>query len=237
MDELILLLYSRSPRPYGWNSKFPRPLVYDRLEDVTSGTAFQVSNHLDQTPTFHPSLPSASTAVNLVEGYHGGERDQEDTPHENVMEDDDELDLVEQENQEVQTPELRAKIDAARKIQAVCVHHLKRKKAVPTGIHAMRVRFWSQLQERAAGMVWSHPSRYKLILQGPLVHVLVCLDVIGAATDSAKRDVKKRSKTTHHEELEELMESQARYRSGPPLPPLPLSHSSLSTRLANSSRP
>lgn len=237
MDELILLLYSRSPLPYGWKSKFGRPLFYDRLEDVISGTALRASKHPDEPPTLHPSQPSTSETVSRVDGNHGGERGREDTPHENVMEDDDEQDLVAQEEHEAPSPELQAKIDAARKIQAACVRHLERKKAVPTSIHATRVRFWSQLQERAAGMAWSHPSRYKLTLQGPLVHVLVCLDVIGAAAGSAKRNVKKRSKAAHHEELEELMESQARYRSGTPRRPLSVSYRPLSIHLVTSSRP
>lgn len=211
MDELILLLHSKSPRPYGWQSGFARPLFYDNLEDVTSGTAFQTSKH-DELPISHPSQPSTSATYDQVDGNHDGALEQEDTPHENAMEDDEEPDLVAQEDHEVQTPELQAKIDAARKIQAACIRYLERKNVVLTGVNATRARFWSQLQERAIGMTWSHSSKYKLILQGPLVHILVCLDVIGAAAGSAKRDVKKRSKAAHHEELEELMESQARYR-------------------------
>ena len=217
MDELILLLYSKSSRPYGWRSSFARPLTYDRLEDVTSGISFQASKHLDGLPTFHPTQPNTVGTNNRVDENRGGEREQEDLPHENVMEDDEE-DLAAEEGQDTQSPELQAKISAARKIQAACIRHLKREKAVPAATHAARARFWGQLQARADGMTWSRPSRYKLFLQGPLVHVLVCLDVIGTAADSAKRDVKKRSKVAHHQELEELMESQARYRSGPSRP-------------------
>ncbi|KAF9647525.1 hypothetical protein BDM02DRAFT_3187952 [Thelephora ganbajun] len=209
MDELILLLYSKSSRPYGWTSSFARPVIYDRLEDVISGIAFQTSKRIDGPPMPLPSQSSTAATENQVDNNHDGEREREGAPHESVVEGDEE-DLPEQESHGIQTPELQAKIDAARKIQAVCIRYLK--KAVPTGIHATRTRFWNQLQTRTAGMVWSHPSRYKLILRGPLVHVLVCLDVIGAATDSAKREVKKQSKAAHHEELEEVMESQARYR-------------------------
>jgi len=220
MDELVLLLYSKSPRPYGWKSNFARSVIYDRLEDVISGTAFQTQtpNHLDGPFVSQPSQFSTTVAHNQVDENYDREREQEDAHHENVVEDDNEQDLMEQESHEVQSPELQAKIAAARKIQAACVRHLERKKAVPTGIQATRVRFWNQLQTRAAGMAWNRPSRYKLILQGPLVHVLVCLDVIGAAADSAKRDVKKRSNVAHHAELEEVMESLARYRSGPSRP-------------------
>jgi len=224
MDELVLLLYSKSPRPYGWKSNFARPVIYDRLEDVISGIAFQAPNHLDGPFMSQPGQFNTTVADNQVDENHDREREQEDSHHENAMEDDNEQDLMEQEVHEVQTPELQAKIAAARKIQAACVRHLERKKAVPTGIQATRARFWNQLQTRAAGMAWSRPSRYKLILQGPLVHVLVCLDVIGAAADSEKRDVKKRSKVAHHEELEEVMESQARYRSGPSRPSPSVSH-------------
>lgn len=234
MDELILLLYSKGPRPHGWKSGFARPLVYDRLEDVTSGIALQTPKHLDGPPIPHPSTAGTD---NRVDDSHGREREQGDAPHVDATEDENEQDLVAQESHEVQTPELQAKFDAARKIQAACVRHLERKKAAPTGIHATRARSWSQLQARAAEMAWSSPSRYKFILQGPLVHVLVCLDALGAAAGSAKREVKKRSKAAHHEELEELMESQVRYRLGPSCPPLSVSHGPLHIHLADSSRP
>ena len=214
MDELILLLYSKSPRPYGWRSTFARPVIYDKLEDITSGIAFQAPRQVDG-PLGVSRLSQPSTVIDShpVGDDHDGDQEQEDTPHENTAEDDLEEYLVVQEGPEAQTPEFQAKIHAAKKIQATCIRYLERKKAIPTGIHAIRMRFWSQLRTRAAGMAWGHTSRYKLTLQGPVVHVLVCLDVIGAATNSAKREVKKRSKVAHHEELEELMESQARYRS------------------------
>ena len=226
MDELILLLYSKSPRPYGWRSGFARPLIYDRLEDVASGIGSQTPKHPDGPPMFYPSHSNTVETDDQTDDNRGGEREQECTPQENTMEDDNEEDLV-QESQDAQSPEFQEKIAAARKIQAACIRHLKRKKAIPTGTHATRTRFWNQLQARTAGMTWGRPSRYKLALQGPLVHILVCLDVIGTAADSAKGDVKKRSKTAHHQELEELMESQARYRSGPSRPSINVSQLSV----------
>lgn len=210
MDELILLIHSKAPWPFGWRASFARLVVYDRLEDISSGVAFQTSKQVGEQTLPYPGQPMAVAVDNQVHGNHDGTHEQ-DIPLENIAEDDHEQDLESQEDHEVQTPELQAKNDAARKIQTACTRHLERKKAVPTGIHAVRARFWSQLQARAAEMTWNHPSRYKLILQGPMVHVLVCLDLLGAAADSAKREVKKRAKVAHHEELEELMESQKRY--------------------------
>ena len=233
MDELILLLHSKSPRPHGWRANFARLVVYDRLEDILSGVAFRTSKQVVEPTLPHPGQPMA-VVVDKVHENHDGTHEQ-DIPLENVADDDHEQDSESQEDHEVQTPELQAKNDAARRIQAACTRHLERKKAVPTGIHAIRARFWGQLQTRAAGMTWSHPSRYRLILQGPMVHVLVCLDLLGAAADSAKREVKERAKVAHHEELEELMESQKRYRLGPSHPPLSGSQSFPPTRLADSS--
>ena len=221
MDELILLLRSKSPRPYGWKSNFARPIIYDRFEDITSGRALQVPKQADGPSIFHPSPASTMVADNQIDESHDAEDGQEDTLHEDVVEEDHEQDPAAQEDHEVQTPESQAKVDAARRIQAACILHLTRKKAIATGVHAIRTRFWNQLETRAAGMIWSRSSTYKLILRGPVVHVLVCLDVLGAAADSVKRDVKKRSKVAHHEELEELMESQERYRSGPSRNSLP----------------
>lgn len=227
MDELILLLYSKSPRPYGWRSKFALPLIYDRLEDVASGIGSHTPKYPDGPSVSYTTKSNTAGTDDQVDDNRGGEGEQEATPHEDAMEDDNEEGLVAQESQDIQSPESQAKMAAARKIQAACIRHLKRKTAVPTGTHATRARFWSQLEARAAGMTWNRASRYKLILRGPLVHVLVCLDVIGTATHSAKRDVKKRSKDAHHQELEELMESQARYRSGPPCPYIGISQLSV----------
>ena len=234
MDELILLLHSKSPWPYGWRTSFARLVVYDRLEDISSGAAFQASKQVGEPTLPHPGQPMTVVVDNQAHGNHDGTHEQ-DVPLENVADDDHEQDLEPQEDHEVQTPELQAKNDAARRIQAACTRHLERKKAVPTGVHAIRARFWGQLQARAAGMTWNHPSRYRLILQGPMVHVLVCLDLLGAAADSAKREVKKRAKVAHHEELEELMESQKRYRLGLSHLPFSGSHSFPPTCLADSS--
>ena len=227
MDELILLLHSKSPRPYGWRSKFALPLIYDRLEEVASGIGLQTPKYPDGPSMFHPTQSNTVGTDDQVDDNGGGEREQEATPHGHFMEDDNEEDLVAQESQDVQSPELQTKMAAARKIQAACIRHLKRKTAAPTGTHAIRAQFWTQLQARAARMTWNRASRYKPILRGPLVHVLVCLDFIGTAAHSAKRDVKKRSKVAHHQELEELMESQARYRSGPPCPYISISQLSV----------
>lgn len=117
--------------------------------------------------------------------------------------------------------ESQEKLDAAGRIEATYIRHLTRKKAfsMSTDVNAIRVRFWIQLQTRTAEMDWGRLSVYKLMLLGPVVHILVCLEVLGAATESAKRDARKRFNVAHHQELEDLMKSMERYRSGPS-PPL-----------------
>lgn len=55
MDELRLLLHSKSPKPYEWVSDPERPIIHDRLEDITSRKAFQiVSKQVGGPSMSHP---------------------------------------------------------------------------------------------------------------------------------------------------------------------------------------
>jgi hypothetical protein len=76
-------------------------------------------------------------------------------------------------------------------------------------------------QEHASGpfsTIGRHPwngqgtVRYKLLMQGPLVHVLVCLDGIKMFADQVNRDSKKQLKGDDHKRLEELIERSDRSR-------------------------
>jgi len=78
MDELVLLLHSGSPRPYGWTSGFARPVIYDRLEDVVDGTAFQASRLLDGPTVSHPDRPNTGAMTDdLVNDSHDGDHEDE----------------------------------------------------------------------------------------------------------------------------------------------------------------
>ena len=89
---------------------------------------------------------------------------------------------------------------------------ITRKKEVPKGINASRARFWSHFRDRASSMEWSSYKRYKMLMLGPLVHVLVCLDCIKMFADYINKDSKKQLRGDDHSRLEELMERSDRSR-------------------------
>lgn len=95
---------------------------------------------------------------------------------------------------------------AARTIEAAYCRLMTRKKESLKGIDATRARLWSLLHDRASSMGWPGNIRYKLLMQGPLVHVLVCLDAIKMFADRENKATKKKLRGDDHTRLEELME-------------------------------
>lgn len=97
-------------------------------------------------------------------------------------------------------------VQAARTIEAAYCRLMTRKKEILKGIDATRARLWSLLRDRASSMGWSGNIHYKLLMQGPLVHVLVCLDAIKMFADRVNKVTKKQLQADDHTRLEELME-------------------------------
>jgi len=83
---------------------------------------------------------------------------------------------------------------------------MTRKKEVLKGIDATRTRLWSHLHRQASSMEWASHRQYKLLMQGPLVHVLVCLDGIKMFADHISKVSKKKLRGDDHRRLEELIE-------------------------------
>jgi len=111
-----------------------------------------------------------------------------------------------------ETPTSPEEIRAAHKIEAAYHRVITRKKEVLKGIDATRARLWSLLHDRASSMEWPRHKQYKLLMQGPLVHVLVCLDGIKMFADHISRKSKKQLQGDDHRKLEELIEISDRSR-------------------------
>ena len=120
-------------------------------------------------------------------------------PEEDLLNSNDDGALVDNGGQG-ETPPSPEEIRAVRKIEAVYRRSMIRKK------EATITRLWSLLYVRASSMEWQRHKTYKLLMQGPLVHVLVCLDGIKMFADRFNRDSKERLKGDDHRKLEELID-------------------------------
>jgi hypothetical protein len=103
-------------------------------------------------------------------------------------------------------------IRAALTIEAAYCRVMARKKEVLNGIRATRARIWALLHDRASSMEWPRRKQYRLLMQGPLVHVLVCLYGIKTFADRISKDSKRRLQGDGHKRLEELIERSDRSR-------------------------
>jgi hypothetical protein len=93
---------------------------------------------------------------------------------------------------------------AARLIGAAYRHVLSRRKGLAkAGLAANRATLCDAYLTQARQMDW--PNRYyRLLFQGPLVHALLCLEVVQKFSLSLKEKAKKRSLTAKYQELEEV---------------------------------
>jgi len=99
-------------------------------------------------------------------------------------------------------------IRAAQLIQTSYRRVLSRRKGVAkAGLAASRVAIYETCCAEALKMDW--PRRcYRLLFLGPLVHALLCLEVIHADVSSQKKDVKKRMVVARYQELADLGQKQ-----------------------------
>ena len=102
--------------------------------------------------------------------------------------------------------------EAALTFAAAYCRIMARRREDLKGVDATRARLWSLLHDRASSMDWPRLKRYKLLMQGPLVHVLVCLDGIKVFATKANKDSKEQLQGNDHRRLEELIERSDRSR-------------------------
>ena len=191
---MILLLHSKAQKFQGRVPRFVRTVKYENIKDIPdrlTETTLRIDTRASADPPLEPG------------NYDGQE-------HPGLSEEDSNGDgaPVDHGGQE-EVPSSPEEIRAVRKIEAVYRRSMIRKKEA---INPTITRLWSLLYVRASSMEWQRHKLYKLLMQGPLVHVLVCLDGIKMFADRINRDSKERLKGDDHRKLEELIDRSDRSR-------------------------
>jgi len=195
-------------------SRYVRTVTHESIKEILDRLRVKAAGHTD---TRTPADPAPSFQVS--EGHpiepenDDAQRKHPTLPEEDVLNPSDSEPHVDGGAQEEVTasPE---EIRAAIIIEAAYHRVTTRKKEVLKlkGINATRARIWSLLYDHASSMEWSRRTRYKLLMQGPLVHVLVCLDGVKMFADQMNKDSKKQLQGDDHSRLEELIETSDRSR-------------------------
>ena len=233
LDEIILLLHTATPGPIERQSKYIRPVFYDRLDEVPELLLSMNPSDLwtDPTPA-HQRRPHTGTATGVLpDSNHGGQRQQKriETPEERIAQGKEAGVAVHGGDHEEEIGETRvdsAKVTqdadrrdlerkqagAAEKLQAAYRRHLKGRGVVREGIDATQAYHWRLLRKRSTKMEWPGDSQYYLLFRVPLGYILVCLDVIKAFVESEKKAAKKRMTTEDRGGLDEAVEALNQYR-------------------------
>lgn len=209
LDEMILLLHFKGPK---FQVQYTRSVTYENLEEIPDRLHAKTTDRTDARMPVVPSLgPPTSEGRPIEPEIDYGQQKQAALPEEDVLNSKDGGAPVDNGGQDEvsASPE---EIQAALLIADAYHRVITRKKEVPKGINASRARFWSHFRDRASSMEWSSYKRYKMLMLGPLVHVLVCLDCIKMFADYINKDSKKQLRGDDHSRLEELMERSDRSR-------------------------
>ena len=206
LDEMVLLLHSKAPKYEAWVSRYVRIVMYENLEEIPDRLRAKAAGRTDIRVSADPPRDFPTEPENDDDQQkHPG------LPEEDVLNPSDgEPPVAEGGQDEVSaSPE---EIRAVLIIEAAYYRVMAQKKEVLKGKDATRARVWSLLRDRASSMESPKYTRYKLLMQGPLVHVLVCLDGIKMFADQTNRDSKKQLQGDDHRRFEELIERSDRSR-------------------------
>ena len=204
LDEMILLLHSEAPKFHGWVSRYVRTVMYENIEEIPGRLRAKAIGRADIRAPAHPPPGFPTPGGHPIEPENDDQQKHPDLPEEDVLNPrngESPVDNSSQEEATVSPEETRA----ALVIEAAYYRAMARKKEVLKGIDATRARLWYLLRDRASSIRWSRHKRYKLLMQGPLVHVLVCLDGVKMFADQTSRDSKKQLQQDDHIRLEELI--------------------------------
>ena len=209
LDEMILLLHSKAPKYRGSVSRHARTVFYENVEEIPDRLHTKAAGRTE-TPVGPPSFPTPEGRTIGFKNDDGQEKHpelpEEEAP--NPGDSEPSVDNLGQEGASVTPEEIRAVLT----IEAAYHRVMTRRKATLGSIDATRVRLWCLLRDRASSMEWPRHKQYKLLMQGPLVHVLVCLDGIKMFADQANKNSKKQLQKADHRGLEELIERSDRSR-------------------------
>ena len=212
-DKMIHLLHSKAGRFRGRVPPHAQTVKYENIEEIPDRLRGKTGTRRTDTRAPANLPPSLQTpeGQSTKPGNDDGQQKDPEQPEEDVLNSSGGDAPVDNSGQEEVTvsPE---EIQAALKILAVYHRFMARKNEALKGIDATRARLWSLLRDRASSMEWPSHKQYRLLMQGPLVHVLVCLDGIKMFADQVNRDSKEQLKGDDHRKLEELMDRSDRSR-------------------------
>ena len=201
LDEMVLLLHSKAQKSQGRASQYVRTVTYENVEEIPGRLRTKATGRADaRTLTDPPGYPASEGHPIKPEDEDDQQKNPDSSEEEILSPGDGEL-PVGQGGVSVSPEE----IQAAFTIEAVYSRVITRKNGTST-TSTTRARIWSLLRDRASSMEGPGDKQYKLLMQGPLVHVLVCLDCIKMVADRINRDSKKQLQEDNHRRLEELME-------------------------------
>jgi len=210
-DEMILLLHSKAPEFRGWVPQSVRTVKYENVEEIPDRLRAEITRRPDtRAPANLPSRPTPK-GHSAEPGKDDGQQKHPELPEDGIL--NSSSDEVPVNNGQEEVSASPKEIQAALRIEAAYHHVMTRKKGALKGIDAARARLWSLLHDRASSMEWQKHEQYKLLMQGPLVHVLVCIDGIKMFAEQVNKDSKEQLKGDDHKKLEELIDmlDQSRY--------------------------
>jgi len=204
-DEMILLLHSKAPKLRVWVPQFVRTVKYENVEEIPDRLRAKITRRPDARAPANPPSRLTPKGHSAEPGKDGGQQKHLELPEDGILDSSSGEIPVDNGGQEEVSASLK-EIKAALKIEAAYHRVMTRKKEALKGIDATRARLWSLLYDRASSMKWQKHEQYKLLMQGPLVHVLVCIDGVKMFAEQVNKDSKEQLKGDDHKRLEELID-------------------------------
>jgi hypothetical protein len=209
---MILLLHSKGPEYQGQVPQHVRPVVYRNIEEIPDRLRASAPGRVDShaKADHSPGFP-VSEGRPIEPKSQGNQQKKPALPEEDMLSPNDGEPPVDTSSQHdvFASPE---KVRAVLVIETAYRRVNTRRGELLKGVNATRARLWSLLHQRVSSMEWPKSTRYKFMMQGPLVHILVCLDGVKMFADYINKDLKRQLRGDDHKRLEELIEKSDRSR-------------------------
>ena len=209
---MIQLLHSKAGKFRGWVPPCVRSVKYETVEEIPDRVRAKPGARRIDTRARAGPLPSHPTPEDppVESANNGGQEKPSDLPEDILNPSNSEAPVDNSGQEEVTAPP--EKVQAYLKIAAMYCRFMERRKEALKGIDATRARLWSLLHQRVLSMDWQTQRQYRPLMQGPLVHVLVCLDAVKLSADQINKESKEQLKEDDHKKFEELMDRSDRSR-------------------------
>ena len=181
----------------------PTPLSTDNTKDTNDGVAHESVTESNSSLEEEPDDPAVPNLPN------------EEAHEDKALEADASSEFVDipQSIDLASAPPSDKELQAAQLIKDTYKRILSRRNgAAKRGLAASRAAIYDVCYAETQKMDW--PNRtYRLLFLGPLVHALLCLDVVHADVALLKKGIKKRIHADAYQELEELSKKQTELTS------------------------